>query len=535
MTRVSKPADPVRPSTPDPVDAWLDVLVAMLAIPKPDRQRVRDELEDHLRSRIDDLLIHGLTEPQALQKAVAELGETADLARQLSHAHKPPRTRRYAMHALLIALTGTVVALGVNTMRPHASLPAASASPQASEQASAVSSAALVKLRDQTLGSFFESFKAGIDRPVLVHWGRMQDLGIAADTPLELEIDAVSADVAFDLVAEGTADFGDQIAILERPGLIEIGLRSQFDRRTMERRTYDVAPLVGYRSANPDSGETSRRPPFGNTATVSEGARGIAMLLENHASPNDWVTRGGDLARYSIMGTTIIVTAPERIHQEIASMIEELVRKQWEVERAGLEAAQHRAREIADTVRELEAHYQSLFEEWSSLLRSRGEAFLDTGEVDTDRLEIIEFQRRDLADRMQSIRLRQSVLRSTHDNLVREWGFAAALEATRSRPTQEVPAAEVFYFTEEVSNARAAVIIPQGGTVRISQVLADHGYSPGPDETVFVYHRKAGEPREKFYRTTVKAIFSSPDADRNIGPGDSISVSGVFRRAPERR
>ena len=117
MTRLNKPATPVHPSAPDPVDAWLDVLVAMLSIPKPDRQRVRDELEDHLRSRIDDLLIHGLTEPQALQKAVAELGETADLARQLSHAHKPPRTRRFAMHALIIALAGTVVALGVTTTR----------------------------------------------------------------------------------------------------------------------------------------------------------------------------------------------------------------------------------------------------------------------------------------------------------------------------------------------------------------------------------------------------------------------------------
>lgn len=108
----------VKPSAPDSVETWLDMLVSMLALPKPERERVRDELEDHLRSRIDDLLITGLTEPEALHKAASELGETADLARQLTRAHGPKRKRTYAMHAALFALAGSIAAVGIMTISP---------------------------------------------------------------------------------------------------------------------------------------------------------------------------------------------------------------------------------------------------------------------------------------------------------------------------------------------------------------------------------------------------------------------------------
>ena len=56
--RSSRAPNPL-PSSRDAIDSWLDVLVSMLNLPGSQRDQVRDELEDHLRSRVDDLLIMG--------------------------------------------------------------------------------------------------------------------------------------------------------------------------------------------------------------------------------------------------------------------------------------------------------------------------------------------------------------------------------------------------------------------------------------------------------------------------------------------
>ena len=94
----------IEPSTRDSISTWLDVLTAMLVMPDTQRLQVRDELEDHLRSRVDDLLIMGKSEPEAIRIAVAELGETAELAKLITHAHTKSNPRRKIMNAALITV-----------------------------------------------------------------------------------------------------------------------------------------------------------------------------------------------------------------------------------------------------------------------------------------------------------------------------------------------------------------------------------------------------------------------------------------------
>ncbi|MBL4698364.1 MAG: hypothetical protein JKX70_05985 [Phycisphaerales bacterium] len=94
----------IEPSTRDSISTWLDVLTAMLVMPDAQRLQVRDELEDHLRSRVDDLLIMGKPEPEAIRIAVAELGETAELAKLITYAHTKSNPRRKLMNAALITV-----------------------------------------------------------------------------------------------------------------------------------------------------------------------------------------------------------------------------------------------------------------------------------------------------------------------------------------------------------------------------------------------------------------------------------------------
>lgn len=523
MTRLNKPADPVRPSVPDPVDAWLDVLVAMLSIPKADRQRVRDELEDHLRSRIDDLLIHGLTEPQALQKAVAELGETADLARQLSHAHKPPRTRRYAMHALIIALAGTVVALGVNTMRPQAGLPAVAA--VQSEAVPAVQAAERIPVRDKTIGEVFEAFRSKADRPVMIHWRVLQDLGAEPDAPTQIDSDPLHFGTILQLLAERSEpELRNSVAILETPELIEIGSRSQFDQRTMQRRNYDLSELVGYVVTNPVTGQQANLGRAGATFTGSDGVLGLAMLLQTHVAPNDWVTNGGDLARYSAMGNVLVITAPERIHSEIESTIAELIETQRASYRDGQALAKSRYSALHAQHERLESEYQSLFGRWSEATRKRSEATREDGRIDAEQLEIIERTRSDLASQMTAIRLRQSSIATQMDELARTWDLGVQGRSAPNAMHQIEPAqGKVAYFAQRTGRY-VTVALSETEDLTIRQVLAANGVDPDNPPAPFVTLYRAGEPRDQAYRVMVWNLFMNPEMDRVIRPGDTVAL-----------
>jgi hypothetical protein len=102
----------VEPSSRDSISAWLDVLTSMLALPEQQRAQIRDELEDHLRSRVDDLLITGLDESDAIRKAVSELGETAELAKVVTQAHTQPTQRRRIMQSVLAAAAIAGMSIG---------------------------------------------------------------------------------------------------------------------------------------------------------------------------------------------------------------------------------------------------------------------------------------------------------------------------------------------------------------------------------------------------------------------------------------
>tara|TARA_R110002072_G_scaffold42064_16_gene118338 strand:+ start:31975 stop:33288 length:1314 start_codon:yes stop_codon:yes gene_type:complete len=111
------------PGTKDSISSWLDVLTGMLAIPESQRTQVRDEFEDHLRSRIDDLLIVGKPEPEAIRIAIAELGETAELAKLISKAHQHAHPRRKTMNIAMITIAIAGLSIGGMSLLNNQSAP----------------------------------------------------------------------------------------------------------------------------------------------------------------------------------------------------------------------------------------------------------------------------------------------------------------------------------------------------------------------------------------------------------------------------
>lgn len=96
----------------DRVASWLSVMVGMIGAPDAERRGVQDELESHLRERVRDLMLSGLSETDATGRAIAELGDAAALAKRYQEAIKPSK-RRLFMQVAAMSFAGAAAVLSV--------------------------------------------------------------------------------------------------------------------------------------------------------------------------------------------------------------------------------------------------------------------------------------------------------------------------------------------------------------------------------------------------------------------------------------
>jgi len=321
----------VAPSTQDQVQRWLDIFVPMTGLPKPRANDIRAELEDHLRARVDDLMITGLSEPEAVQQAVNELGETADLAKQFRTALKPKRNT--LMHAALIAIAGSVLTLGVlssiNAPPPQQATPQKAAAVIQSDALPtndyAFAAGGTVDLRTATLNTLFDQVRENLDRPLVIHWDHLDDIGIQMDKPLGLDADPVPTPEALRLAIAHTRnpDFGG-IAVVNGPEVVEITTDGFLDRRTKQIRSRDVTDLIRhYEIPKQQQVFPPLRVELVRTRETAEaaGTEILSTIIELTTS-QDWTDYGGDLAHANVVGNSLIIDAPTRIHAAVERVIE---------------------------------------------------------------------------------------------------------------------------------------------------------------------------------------------------------------------
>ena len=95
----------------DPVGQWLDAATKAIRF-GPDRRAVRSELSAHLEDKALDFqrIFPGLTQEEAQDRAAAEMGDPAEIGRELARLHKP--LLGYAWLASKVLL-GVVIGAGV--------------------------------------------------------------------------------------------------------------------------------------------------------------------------------------------------------------------------------------------------------------------------------------------------------------------------------------------------------------------------------------------------------------------------------------
>lgn len=96
----------------DPIASWLEVFVRTSGLPPTEASGICDELEDHLRSRVDDLMVTGHSEAEALRRALDEFGTIAELGRRFrSVDHK--KGRRLMVQASTVGMASAALLVGV--------------------------------------------------------------------------------------------------------------------------------------------------------------------------------------------------------------------------------------------------------------------------------------------------------------------------------------------------------------------------------------------------------------------------------------
>ncbi|MFT3686010.1 MAG: permease prefix domain 1-containing protein [Phycisphaerales bacterium] len=95
----------------DAIEQWLAMFARFLRLPREQTSAIRDELDSHMRERVRDLMLEGLSEDEGMRRAIDELGEAAELAAHFRAAHKPARRLAMSIAAIGVAAGAAVISV----------------------------------------------------------------------------------------------------------------------------------------------------------------------------------------------------------------------------------------------------------------------------------------------------------------------------------------------------------------------------------------------------------------------------------------
>lgn len=301
--RVREGAEPIR----DGVDAWLDVFTRLLRLPESESGAIRDELEGHLRDRVNDLLVSGVSEHDATRRAIEELGDAAILAQRFKDASKSPK-RRWLMNLAVIGAAGAALTLSVASFT---SLPAGSSARQAPTVAASVYEEPLQESLStpvtldgsETWSAFFDMIRDATGG-TMTDWRDYDQLPIGHDDEVGFSANgAPISGVLEQMNAQFRRDFYDELVLVPmEQGGVHITSRSAHDRRTITLVSYDIADVL--------------------RQGVTE--QSVNKLLLTYVEPDQWLDNGGDLAKHTIVGDTLFVEAPARFLPRIEWILAQL-------------------------------------------------------------------------------------------------------------------------------------------------------------------------------------------------------------------
>ncbi len=371
IPRLARDVEPA-PVT-DPVQGWLRVFLGLLRLPARQAEEIREELDGHLRERIRDLMVGGIDEHEAMRRAVAELGEAADVAARYRALRTDPR-RRLIMHGTLFTVAGAALALSIAAFRGGqpptdaadrgaetrkilldaldrggadsrreivedllartqgrgGDVPATeltrllNLSRQGADQGGAAVYQAQALppelaelkadwvLKNEDVSDAFEFLGKAVKLPVHVRWDLLKDSNLEPGVKLTMQAKQAGPEALLRAINElAGAHDGATVDLRVSDGVIEVAPRGYFDKRERELVSYDLSGIVAARMA------TYNEP---REKVVPEVREVIAQFV----NPEQWRDNGGELAEMTVVGDRLFVNEPARFHPQIRWILGQL-------------------------------------------------------------------------------------------------------------------------------------------------------------------------------------------------------------------
>jgi len=192
------------------------------------------------------------------------------------------------------------------------------------------------------LASVLEYITAASQAQVSVNWAALERAGVKKGTPITLAVKNVSARKCLELALEQARPQGGRLGFVVDTAGISVSTRDDLDRKIVA-KTYDLSTLL-VTPPRPDPGEPPRqvvtkqagaggvtvtvrteggRPPSGrpDVAPLPDQVRHIEGVIRDLTDPDAWQAGGGRLASARAAKDSLIVTAPLRIHSQVAHLL----------------------------------------------------------------------------------------------------------------------------------------------------------------------------------------------------------------------
>ncbi|MDX2130614.1 MAG: hypothetical protein SFY69_01015 [Planctomycetota bacterium] len=304
------------------MSAWLDMVARLLDVPAGERAAIRSELHDHMRERVRDLLVSGESDAGAVSRAIAELGDAAELAGRYRAVGRRTR-RRLAMNILAMGVVGAAVAgglvAGLSGRGPQGAVSVTMFEGDARANVADLPDVRVTTDSEMSWSEFLEHVSKQSKLPASMQWHRIgqhvNNVEVAHDQWVGVELKDVPLTQALDVMSATLGLSGaSSLAARVRDGRLVISTAMYFDELEATLATYDLTRVLEGAAAQGDA--TIDEP-----AEVIERVRKIVQAL---VEPDNWVDNGGSVARMEGFGPKLFISAPPRMHQRIEFILKEL-------------------------------------------------------------------------------------------------------------------------------------------------------------------------------------------------------------------
>ncbi len=314
-TEIARQPDMDGGTSIDAIESWLVVFGRLLQLPDATKQAIRDELDAHLRERVRDLVLTGENESTALRLAIAELGSAAELAQRFKTASRP-NPGRLIMYTAIIGLgTASLITAGMLVSSAAQSPAAVYYSPVvvADERVELAEIPVTVAFDETPLEQVFDYFAKVVESDLIAYWCVLEEWGIDRDKLVTIRLERkrpLSQVIA--VVLESVAEPGwPAIDWRYGDGLMEFSTRDYFDRREVRLATFDVAGILE---------DLENQYVINREASTEK----LCGLIYQYVAPEAWASNGGSVAHLTVVGTMMLIRAPQRFHAEVEWILAQL-------------------------------------------------------------------------------------------------------------------------------------------------------------------------------------------------------------------